>query len=292
MLAPPATDSAHPAFSKLFVETEILRERQAILCTRRPRAPDEPTPWMFHLLAAHKPATGEVSYETDRLRFIGRGRTTADPQALHDNAALSGSAGPVLDPVAAIRCCIALDPGETATVDLISGISETREACMGLVERYQDRQFADRVLAAAPTHDQAILSRLHATAADAQLYARLAGSVIYANAALRADPGILARNRQGQSGLWGYAISGDLPIVLLQIADPANIDLVRQLVQAHAYWRLHGLVVDLVILSEDRDGRRSRPARTDHEADRCRQRRRPGRPARRHLRALGRQDRR
>ncbi len=250
VLAPPATDSAHPAFNKLFVETEIIRERQTILCTRRPRAPDEPAPWMFHLLVAHQPATGEVSYETDRLRFIGRGRTTADPQALHGNSALSGSAGPVLDPVAAIRCCIALDPGETATVDLISGISETREACVGLVGRYQDREFADRVIAAAPTWSQGILSGLHATAADAQLYGRIAGSVIYANATLRADPGILARNLQGQSGLWRYAISGDLPIVLLKIADPANIDLVRQLVQAHAYWRAHGLIVDLVVLSE------------------------------------------
>lgn len=254
VLAPPATDLAHPAFSKLFVETEIMRERQAILCTRRPRAPDESAPWMFHRLAAHMPATGEVSYETDRLRFIGRGRTTADPQALQDNTALSGSAGPVLDPVAAIRCCIALDPGETATVDLISGVSETREACVALVGRYQDRQIANRLFAAAPSHSQAIRSRLHASEADAQLYARLARSVIYANAMLRADPGILAKNLRGQSSLWSYAISGDLPIVLLKIADSANIDLLHQLVQAHAYWRAHGLVVDLVVLSENHNG--------------------------------------
>ncbi len=113
---------------------------------------------------------------------------------------------------------------------------------------------ADRVLAAAPTHGQAILSRLHVSEADARLYARLASSVLYANASLRADPSVLRQNRQGQSGLWAYAISGDLPIVLLRIADSANIDLARQLVQAHAYWRLHGLAVDLVILSEDRDG--------------------------------------
>jgi cellobiose phosphorylase len=254
VLALPATDAAHPAFSKLFVETEIVRERQAILFTRRARAPDEPTAWMFHLLGSHKPAREEVSYETDRLRFIGRGRTAVDPQALHDDAALSGSAGPVLDPVAAIRCRITLEPGETTTVDLISGISGTREACMGLVERYQDRQFADLVLAAALTHDQAILTRLQANEADVQLYARLAGSVIYANASLRADASILGKNRQGQSGLWRFAISGDLPIVLLRIADLANIDLVRQLLQAHAYWRLQGLAVDLVILSEDRIG--------------------------------------
>ena len=64
------------------------------------------------------------------------------------------------------------------------------------------------------------------------------------------------RNRRGQSGLWGYAISGDLPIVLLQIADLANIGLVRQLLRARAYWRLKGLVVDLVIWTEDQSGYR------------------------------------
>ena len=211
---------------------------------------------MFHMLTANKPA-GDVSYETDRLRFIGRGRTTADPQALHDEAALSGSAGPVLDPVAAIRCCIALDADETATVDLISGIGETREACLGLAGKYRDMECVDRALTTAPAFYQAVLNSLHITAEDAQLYARLAGSVIYANAALRADPGILARNLRGQSSLWSYAISGDLPIVLLKIADPANIDLLRQLVQAHAYWRAHGLAVDLVIISEESSGHRS-----------------------------------
>ena len=250
VLAPPATDAAHPAFSKLFVETEILRECQAILCTRRPRAPDEPRPWMFHLLTAPEAARGDVSYETDRLRFIGRGRTTADPQALDDDAALSGSAGPVLDPVAAIRCRIALDPGEAAIVDLISGISETREACIGLLAKYQDRQIADRVLAAAPTHGQEFLSGLHATEAEVRLFARIASSILYTNASLRAAPSVLGTNRQGQSSLWAYAISGDLPIVLLRIADPANIALARQVLQAHAYWRLHGLAVDLVILCE------------------------------------------
>ena len=91
---------------------------------------------------------------------------------------------------------------------------------------------------------------------DAQLYGRLASSVIFANSSLRADPGILIKNRRGQSGLWGYSISGDLPIVLLQIEDPANINLVRQLVQAHAYWRLKGLAVDLVIWNEDHAGYR------------------------------------
>jgi cellobiose phosphorylase len=101
-----------------------------------------------------------------------------------------------------------------------------------------------------------VLRQINATEADAQLYGRLASSVIYANSSLRADAAVLSKNRSGQSGLWRYAISGDLPIVLLQIKDPANIELVRQLVQAHAYWRLKGLAVDLVIWNEERGGYR------------------------------------
>ena len=256
VLAPSAADAMHPAFSNLFVQTEIIRERRAILCTRRPRSLEEKTPWMFHLLAVHGANIGEVSYETDRMRFIGRGNTIVAPQAMSESGVLSGTHGSVLDPIVAIQCQITLDPEQSVTIDMASGIGDTREAAMSLVEKYQDRRLADRVFELAWTHSQVVLRQINATETDAQLYSRLAGSVIYANASLRADPAVLIKNRRGQSGLWGYAISGDLPIVLLQIGDPGHIDLVRQLVQAHAYWRLKGLAVDLVIWSEDHAGYR------------------------------------
>jgi len=261
VLAPSASDALHPAFSNLFVQTEIIRQQGAILCTRRPRSLDEQPPWMFHLMAVHGADVGEASYETDRMQFIGRGGTIADPQAMRGAAgfftgALSGSQGSVLDPIVAVRYRITLDPEESATINIVSGIGETRDVCLGLVEKYQDRSLADRVFELAWTHSQVLLRQLNATEADAQLYGRLAGSVIYANSSLRAEPGVIINNRRGQSGLWGYSISGDLPIVLLQIEEPANINLVRQLVQAHAYWRLKGLAVDLVIWNEDHAGYR------------------------------------
>ena len=256
VLAAPVADELHPAFGNLFVQTEILRHRQAILCTRRPRSADERTPWMFHCMAVHGAQHGETSYETDRMRFIGRGNTVADPQAMGHAEALSGSQGSVLDPIVAIRHRVTLDPNESTKINMIYGTGDTRDVCLGLVEKYQDRHLTERVLDLAWTHSQVFLRQINATEAEAQLYGELAGSVLYANASLRADPGVLTRNRRGQSGLWGYSISGDLPIVLLQIADPANIDLVRQLVQAHAYWRLKGLAVDLVIWNEDHAGYR------------------------------------
>jgi len=256
VLAHPAQDALHPAFSNLFVQTEIVREQRAILCTRRPRSVEEQPPWMFHLMAVHGAGTGEVSYETDRMRFIGRGNTIAHPEAMRGPSGLSNSEGSVLDPIAAIRHKITLDPEKSTTIISVTGIAEARGACLNLVGKYQDRHLADRVFDLAWTHSQVLLRQINATEADAQLYGRLAGSVIYANSSLRAGPGTLIKNRRGQSGLWGYSISGDLPIVLLQIEDPANINLVRQLVQAHAYWRLKGLAADLVIWNEDQGGYR------------------------------------
>lgn len=256
VLAQAATDAAHPAFSKLFIETEIVREHQAILSHRRPRALDESAPWMFHLLLAHQPTENGISYETDRMRFIGRGRTSADPQAMDSDAALSGSAGPVLDPVAAIGCQFSLDPGETAVLDWITGIAETREECMTLVRRYQDPQCVDRLLDAAPIYHQSIRDKLGIKDTDAQLYDRIAGSILYASAIHRADASIVEMNQRGQSGLWTYAISGDLPIVLLCISGAGNIALARQLIQAQMYWRLQGLAVDLVIISKGLDADR------------------------------------
>lgn len=258
VLATAAADAQHPAFSKLFVQTEIVADPAAIVCTRRPRSDEEQPTWMFHLLAVHGAQAGPASHETDRARFIGRGRSLHAPAALRGTTALSGIAGSVLDPVVATRRVVTLDPEQTATIDLVYGAADQREACLALARKYMDRRLADRVFELAWTHSQVNLRQLNASEADAQLYARLANTVVYSQPTLRAPASVLLHNRRPQSGLWGYAISGDLPIVLLQISEASNIDLVRQMVQAHAWWRLKGLAVDLVIWNEERDVYRQR----------------------------------
>ena len=256
VLASQAADMTQPGFGNLFVQTEILESHRAILCTRRPRSPDESTPWMFHLMAATGTPLGEVSCETDRMRFIGRGRNLSAPAALDFSGPLSGTSGSVLDPIVAIRCRVTLAPEQSVTIDIVSGVADDRAGCLGLVSKYQDRHFAGRVLDIAATHSGVMLRQINASEIDAQLYRRLAGSVIYANARLRADASLLAQNQRGQSGLWGYAISGDLPIVLLKISSRDHIELARQVIQCHAYWRLKGLRADLVIWNEDHHGYR------------------------------------
>lgn len=251
VLAPAIADAQAPAFGNLFVQTEILADRHAILCSRRPRSQSDSVPWMFHLMTVDGITPEAASYETNRMAFIGRGNDVSAPVAMMEAGPLSGSSGSVLDPVVAIRKRMMLEPGESAIVDIVTGAGDSRHAVMHLVEKYQDQHLKNRVFDLAWTHSLVVLRQLNATETDAQLFGRMAGSILYASPYLRADEALLSKNRQGQSGLWGYAISGDLPIVLLQITDMANIDLVRQLVQAHAYWRVKGMAVDLVIWNED-----------------------------------------
>ena len=259
VLAPPVADAIQPSFGKLFVQTEIIRARRAILCTRRPRSAGEHVPWSFQLLAARVPPTSPT-FPTRPIACdsSAAGARSPAPLALDDDDALSGTEGSVLDPIVSIRCHVALEPGESATLDFVSGAGGSREACLGLIEKYQDRHLADRVFDVAWTHNNVMLAQINATAADAQLYRHLASSVLYGNAALRAESGVLMQNRRGQSGLWGYAISGDLPIVLVKIADASHIDLARQMIRCYTYWRLKGLVVDLVIWHEDHVSYRQR----------------------------------
>ena len=249
-------DVLHPAFSNLFVQTEILPTKNAILCTRRPRSEEERPPWMFHLMKTDAVNIQKVSYETDRMKFIGRGNSIVSPMAMDQEMPLSGTQGAVLDPVVSIQYRLVLEPMETVSLDIVYGMADTRELCELLIEKYQDASFTNRAFELSWTHSQMVLRQINATESDAQLYARMAGSIVYHNTVLRADPGLIMKNNKGQSGLWSYSISGDLPIVLLQISDLENISLVRQLVQAHAYWRLKGLVVDLVIWNEDYGGYR------------------------------------
>jgi len=256
VLAPGSDDEIHRAFSNLFVHAELLADHCAILITRRPRSTGEHPPWMFFMMLSGGGGVGPCSYETDRARFIGRGRSVRQPAALDDRGPLTGTAGSALDPCAAIRRTVDLEVDGSAQIDLVIGAAPTREAAIVLISKYQDHRMADRVFEVNATHSQAVLGHLGASEAEARRYGELASAVVFPAGACRAPGGILRRNRKGLSGLWGHAISGDLPIVLLRVSDTDNLELVRDMLKAHAFWRMRGLHCDLVIWNEDASGYR------------------------------------
>ena len=249
VLTPPADDLAHPAFGKLFVETECLPESAALLCHRRPRAPDEAPVWAVHVLSLEGRTQGPVEWETDRARFLGRGRGPGNPQAL-DGRSLSGTTGVVLDPLVSLRQRIRLAPGGFMRLSFATGMAPSRETALALAQRYHEPSAAARTFALAFAHAQSGLRHLGISSEQALLFERLASRVLYADASLRASPELLARSTLGQEGLWPHGISGDFPILLVQVVEENDLPLVRQVLQAQEYWRLKGLRADVVILND------------------------------------------
>jgi cyclic beta-1,2-glucan synthetase len=248
-------DLAHPAFGKLFLETEFLPGVQALLCRRRPRSAEQKPIWAVHVLAAEAPADqteqpdSDVQYETDRARFLGRGRTPADPAALVPGTALGGTTGSVLDPVFSLRRRVRVPAGGSMVIAFSTAVAETREEALALADQYHDLHGVNRAFELAWAHAQVELRHLRLTAEEVHLYQRLAAHIFYAGPALRV-PAALAANRQGQAALWRHGISGDLPIVLVRLGAADELPLVRQVLLAHTYWRSKGLAVELVILNE------------------------------------------
>jgi cellobiose phosphorylase len=248
-LNPRRADQAHPAFAKLFLETEFIPASGALLARRRPRGADQRPLWAVHVSVTQGTGGSAPEYETDRARFLGRGRTPADPVALDAGTRLSGTTGPVLDAVFSLRRRICLDPRSQASIAFITGVAETREAANALTERFRHFEAVDRAFAGARDGCRDELGKLGLTPNDVALFNQLAGSVLFTNSSLRQLDAVAA-NCLGQPGLWPHAVSGDLPIMLVRFTAPADEPLVRQLVQWHAYTRGRGLPLDLVILVE------------------------------------------
>ncbi len=247
VLGRPEDDLAHPAFGKLFIETEYDAQSAGLLFSRRPRASDDPAAWAFHVLGVDGRFGGAVEWETDRARFLGRGRNLARPAAI--DGPLSGTTGAVLDPVASLRERVRLAPGAFVRLTFATGAAPARAAALTLVQKYRDASAASRVFSMAFTHAHITLQHLGLTDSQAMLFDRL-GSRVFGADATCISPTDLAGNALGQPSLWAYGISGDLPIVLLRVIDPAGVALARQLLHAQEYWRVKSLRADLVILNE------------------------------------------
>ena len=250
VLTSAAADRAHRAFSNLFVQTEFEAGLGAVLAGRRPRAAGDATAWAAHLSVVEGEEVGEIQYETDRERFIGRGRTIARPRVLADDLALSGATGIVLDPVFSLRRRVRIVPGATARVTFWTAVAETREQVLQVADKCRDAAAFDRASTLAWTRARVQLHHLGLDPEEASLFQRLAAHIFYLNPALRPTSEALRRNHAGAYALWALGISGDLPIVVVQIDDATHVGLVRELMRAHEYLALKNVPVDVVVVNQ------------------------------------------
>jgi cyclic beta-1,2-glucan synthetase len=251
-MAPHNADRQHPAFNKLFIRTEAVPQHQALLACRRPRREDDPSIYVAHRFSLEQTEDEALQFETDRCRFIGRGRTLANPMGIFQE--LSNGQGFVLDPILSLRQSLTLRPGQRVQVTLVLAASETRQQVLRLMGKYSDPHAIDRAMDFAWASAQRELRLLHIQPDEARRFQQLASHLLFPNPFLRPPAERIEENRKGQAALWPYGISGDLPMALVAIGEARDISMVRQMLQAHTYWRMHGLMADLVILNEEASG--------------------------------------
>jgi cyclic beta-1,2-glucan synthetase len=250
VLASPAADIAHPAFSNLFIETEFIHEETSLIASRRPPSLNDTLIYAVHTVVIEGEAIGAVQYETSRNRFLGRGHDTRAPLAVIADHPLSNTVGAVLDPIFSLRQRVRLKPNETARITFSTAVAHSREHILMLADKYHDVNIFKRVERLAWTNAQIQMRHLNIEAREAHLFQRLAGRVLYSDNSLRPRSKVLTLNQKTQSDLWKYGISGDLPIVLVRISVTDDLDMVRQVLRGHEYLRLKGLRIDLIILND------------------------------------------
>lgn len=248
VLGAAAGDASHPAFSKIFVQTEWVERGGVLVATRRRRAPEEPEVWAAHCAVVEGQDGGATEYETDRARFLGRGRTLRNAAAMQDGRALSNTVGSVLDPIFSLRRRVRLAPGARVRIAFWTCLAATRAAVLELARDLEQPDACAHTVTSAAEHTEEQRARLGIDGAAAERCRRLVAPLLYADAAWRAPADQLERGSGGPPVLWASGISGDRPIVLLHVASDASLDPVHELLRAQQYWRSQSLGVDVVLL--------------------------------------------
>jgi cyclic beta-1,2-glucan synthetase len=261
VMAIAASDQRHPAFSKLFVESEYLPESGALVFRRRPRSKSDAPIYVAHFLSSEGGKPGLPSgYESDRARFLGRGGSVRAPEALltarssRGRSQLSGTAGSTLDPIMSLQYEIELEGGGTTQLAFFTAAAASRPELLAVVDRYRSWTTVEHAIGQSRARAELELRQTSLSSTELEVFQTLLSALLYPYAGLRAEPTILAANRRGQPGLWAYGISGDYPILLARIVEEEGLMMVRDLLRAHAYWRRRGLKIDLVILNAQQTG--------------------------------------
>lgn len=251
VLATQSADVAHPAFSNLFIETRYLADKKCIIANRRPRSDGDKVIWAGNAVVLNGHSLGDVQYETDRMYFLGRGKTPESPAVMERGRPLSNTAGSVLDPVMSLRVSVQVDPGKTETVSYVTAIAATNESLLLSLEKYASPSAVASAFQLALARSKVETKYLGLGSAEVELYQNMISDILFISPKRKTNRYLMPENSGGQSALWRYGISGDLPIILVILKKADQMGILIEILGAHEYWRLLGLKVDLVLVSDE-----------------------------------------
>ena len=251
VLASRNSDLAHPAFSNLFIRTEYDPAHRALIANRRPRGQDDKEVWIAEIPVISGELAEDVQFETDRMKFIGRDRTVNNPLVIEGDKPLSDTTGAVLDPVFSLRIKVRVEPDDAAQISFVTFTAGSREALMELMEKYSSMEACDAAFWLALTRSQVETQYLNIKASEMELYQDMISNILFVGSQRLSYRQVILENKKGQPSLWPYGVSGDRPVILVEIGKPEEVDILYEVLKAHEYWRLKDLKVDLVILSNE-----------------------------------------
>ena len=257
ILAQQSADQRHPAFNKMFIESEYLPDEGCLLFHRRPRSGDEKPVYLVHFFTSNQETVERAGYETDRRLFLGRGRSDRHPAVFsvrNEASVLSRTTGATLDPICALQAEVALAAYETAHVAFVTIAAPSRREALQLAFRYRRWSQIGRSLSDARTQAAREITQFNITSREIERFLKLLSPLLFPLPALRAEAGLLASNTLGQPGLWSFGISGDYPVLLLKLKREEDIDLLREVLRAYTYWHRRGLMIDVVIINRLESG--------------------------------------
>jgi cyclic beta-1,2-glucan synthetase len=248
--------NAHPAFSKLFIETEYIEDNDAILAKRRPRSKEESPLYLIHTFACSNQVhvVKPIGFETERSNFIGKGRSLSNPIALTDGFILKRFQGNVSDPIVSLRKQIILQPGEKANLSFGLGFAKSKEEALQIAKIYDSQLAVNRAFDLASIYGQVELNHMGIRSSQAHLFQKLSSYLLFADPTFRADSQTLLSNRKKQADLWAYGISGDFPLIIFRINETSQLKHVKLLLKAHTFWRKRGIESELLIINEHAPG--------------------------------------
>ena len=245
------SDLAHPAFSNLFIRTQYDQTHKALIANRRPRTQEDKEIWIAEIPVINGQTVGDIQYETDRMQFIGRGRSVFHPIIIDREKPLNNSVGPVLDPIFSFRIKVKIEPEESIPISFVTVIANSRDEIMELLEKYDNLESCDAAFWLALTRSQVETKYLNIKAQEMELYQNMISNIIFMSPQKLKYQQMIRENRKGQSSLWPYGISGDRPIILVDLEKAEQVEILYEVLKAHEYWRLKDLRVDLVVLSHE-----------------------------------------
>ena len=243
-------DVSHRVFNSMFLTSMYDTDSNSLIVRRKSRNDSNINSYMLHRLLIEDP-TGEYSYETERKNFLGRNQTMQNPRGLHTT--LSNTAGTNLDPVLSIRNTVEVLPNSSTTVYIITGFGRSMEQIQDIIRSYHDDTSIEKAFKVSTLMNVINTKNMNITGSDMRTF-NIMLNYLYQTTRLsvteeRMD--LLRKNALSQAGLWKFGVSGDRPIIVVEISDIADLTFVYDILKAFEYYKNNSIFVDVVIINSE-----------------------------------------